>query len=159
MNAPFLLRLCCLLALAAPGASALAAEHAHHPHAAGASAGLQLDHGRKWATDAPLRAGMAHIQAAMAAQGDAIQGLSRAEYRKLADRLQQEVVAIVAACKLEPEADAMLHRVLADLGDGIGAMAGRHKKETPLQGARRVLGALDNYHRYFDHPGWKPLGH
>ena len=149
--------LLCLMLGGAAMAPAVAAEH--HHHAGGAS--LHLNQGQKWATDGPLRQGMANIRAAMADQLQAIHAgrLSRAEYGKLAQALEREVGSIVAACKLPEEADAMLHPVLADLGAGIDAMAGRMKGATPRRGALRVLGALENYGRYFDHPGWQPLVH
>jgi len=38
-----------------------------HQHAAGEPTKLVLDHGKKWATDAPLRKNMAEIRAALAA--------------------------------------------------------------------------------------------
>ena len=85
--------------------------------------------------------------------------LNRAGYAKLAAGLEREVGGIVAACKLAPEADAMLHLVLADLGAGIEAMAGKSKGGDPRRGAAKVLGALEDYGRYFDHPGWKPMAH
>lgn len=149
--------LLCLMVWGAALVPAAAAEHHHH----GGEASLYLNQGQKWATDDPLRQGMGHIRAAMAAKLQAIhtKRLSQAEYGKLAAQLEQEVGGIVAACKLPEEADAMLHLVLADLGAGADAMAGRTKGSEPRQGALKVLGALEDYGRYFDHPGWQPLGH
>ena len=106
-------------------APAVAAEHHHHPQDANQGTTLHLNQGQKWATDGPLRQGMANIRAAMADQLQAIHAgrLSRAEYGKLAQALEREVGSIVAACKLPEEADGVLHPVLADLGAGIDAMA------------------------------------
>lgn len=160
MNKNPLVTVLCLLALAAPLSSSLAADHSHHHHGA-ATPTLQLNQGQKWATDAPLRDGMSRIQAAMEPRLAEIHGnrLNRAGYAKLAAGLEREVGGIVAACKLAPEADAMLHLVLADLGAGIEAMAGKSKGGDPRRGAAKVLGALEDYGRYFDHPGWKPMAH
>lgn len=155
-----LLHLACLLALTAPMAQAGADEHHHHGPAA-VSAALHLNHGQKWETDGPLRDGMGRIRAAMAARLEAIHGgrLSRAGYGKLAAQLEKEVGGIVGACKLPEEADAMLHLLIAELGAGIDTMAGRNKGTDPRRGAVGVMGALENYGRYFDHPGWQPLAH
>ena len=57
MNKKPLVTVLCLLALAAPLSSSLAADHSHHHHGA-ATPTLQLNQGQKWATDAPLRDGM-----------------------------------------------------------------------------------------------------
>lgn len=149
--------LLCLMVWGAMLTPATAAEHHHH----GGEAGLHLNQGQKWATDGPLRQGMANIRAAMADKLPTIHAkrLNQAEYGKLAQVLEQEVGAIVATCKLPEEADAVLHPILAELGAGIDAMAGRTKRALPRQGALKVLGALEKYDRYFDHPGWQPLGH
>jgi hypothetical protein len=48
------------------GAPTLAADP--HQHAAGEPSKLLLDHGKKWATDEPLRKNMSEIRAALAAK-------------------------------------------------------------------------------------------
>jgi hypothetical protein len=40
---------------------------------------------------------------------------------------------------------------------GVEAMEGKEKDVSPLAGASRVGQALNEYGRYFDHPGWKKL--
>jgi hypothetical protein len=139
-------------------AAPLAAQTHAHDHSA-APARLQLDHGRKWATDAPLRAGMQNIRALVGPQLHAAHAgkLGAGQYRALASKVEAEVGAIVAQCKLAPEADAMLHLVIADIGAGIDAMAGKDAAHRPADGLTRVAHALDQYGRYFDHPGFKPL--
>jgi len=62
----------------------------------------------------------------------------------LAKKVESEVAGIVQNCKLEPEADAQLHIVIADL------MAG-------ADDAERVAKALNAYGEHFDHAGWKRL--
>lgn len=150
--------LLCLCVGALPLALAAAEEHHHHHDGA---VSLHLNQGQKWATDGPLRQGMDHIRTAMAAKLPAIHAkhLSPVGYERLAASLEAEVGGIVAACKLPEESDAMLHLVLADLGAGIEIMAGHTQGGEPRQGALRVLGALEEYGRYFDHPGWKTLAH
>ena len=148
-----------LLALGAQ-APAQAATPAHdHAQAAAAPAALTLDHGRKWTTDAPLRQRMGEIRALLAPRLGAIHRgtLTAADYRALGVAVEQKVAAIVAECKLPPEADAMLHLVVADLVAGADTMQGK-APGTAAEGAHRVATAANAYGRHFDHPGWKPLG-
>ena len=145
-------------------APALAAgAKAGHDHHAAAPAKLSLDHGKKWSTDEALRTGMERIRSAVEPQLAAAHAgkLSPADYAALAGKVENEVAGIVGNCKLEPKADAMLHLVIADLGAGTDAMAGKAKKAKPEQGLVKVASAVNNYGRYFEHPGFKPipLGH
>ena len=144
-----------MAASAAPLALAATAEGHDHGHAPQA---LQLDHGRKWATDAPLRRGMGDIRDALAARRDAIHRgrLSAAGYRELGATIENRVAGIVADCKLPPEADANLHIVIAELVAAADAMQGR-SEEKPAQGAERAVNATHAYAKYFEHPGFKPI--
>jgi hypothetical protein len=123
-------------------AGAYAAEE--HPHHGTGEATLVLDHGKKWQTDAPLRKGMENIRAAMAGKG---------KYAAKAERVNAEVAYIVQNCKLPEDADAQLHLVIAELMAGAEAMQGEHARE----GAKRVAKALNEYGKFFDHPGWRSL--
>ena len=148
------------LGLAATGVSA--AETSVHDHEHGAApAKLLLNDGRKWATDEPLRKGMGNIRTAMEASLHEIHEgkLSGARYNDLAKQVNAEVGGIVANCKLEPKADAQLHLVIADMLQGAEAMQGKAKKVKRQTGAVTVLGALDKYATYFDHPNWEPIKH
>jgi hypothetical protein len=150
-----------VLSLALASTPATAAEHRHgHGHGA-APAKLELNNGRKWETDAPLRRGMENIRHAMdAALHDIHENkLSAARYGELAKKVNGEVDGIVASCKLEPKADAQLHLVIADVLAGIEAMEGKAKKVKRQAGAVKVVGALEKYASYFEHPGWQPLKH
>lgn len=118
---------------------------------------LALDHGKRWQTDDALRTGMTGIRQLLEPQLGAIHGgkLSAAQYGELATKVEAQVGSIVTNCKLEPNADAMLHLVIADIGGGVDAMAGKNAKVRPAQGAAQVVTALNEYGRYFNHPGWK----
>ena len=130
-----------------------------HDHAAAAPHNLALNQGRKWATDEPLRAGMGRIRGLVEPQlGAAHAGkLTPAQYRELATQVETEIGGIVANCKLEPKADAMLHLVIADLGAGTDAMAGKDAKTRPALGLVKVAQAVNQYGSHFDHPGFKPI--
>lgn len=126
---------------------ALAAGDAHSHDAAG-EAKLVLDHGKKWQTDAPLRQGMESIRAAVAKEKN---------YGALAKKINAEVAGIVQNCKLEPEADAQLHIVIADLMHAAEVMEGKVKGASPRAGALKAKQALNAYGEHFDHAGWKRL--
>ena len=131
-----------------------------HEHAAGAgSVQLELDHGRKWPTDEALRQGMTNMRAALAADLKAIHAnkASDAQYEALAAKLNAEVAYVVANCKLEPRADAELHKLIAEILAGAEAMQRKEPGAARRAGAVRVVRALDGYGEFFDHPGWKGL--
>ena len=135
------------------------AQTAAHSHDAAAPHKLSLNQGRKWATDEPLRAGMGRIRGLVEPQlGAAHAGkLTPAQYRELATQVENEVGGIVANCKLEPKADAMLHLVIADIGAGTDTMAGKDAHVRPAFGLVKVAQAVNRYSSHFDHPGFKPI--
>lgn len=130
-----------------------------HDHNAATPHKLVLNQGRKWATDEPLRAGMGRIRGLVEPQlGAAHAGkLTPAQYGELAKQVETEVGGIVANCKLEPKADAMLHLVIADLAEGADTMARKNPKARPALGVVKVAQAINQYGSYFDHPGFKPI--
>ena len=148
-----------LAATLALGAVPVLAADAHQHGAAETPAKLALDQGKKWTTDAPLRKHMGEIRTLMAARIPAIHAgkLAVNDYHALGAAVEQNVAAIVAECKLPPEADAMLHLIVADLVAGADIMQGKASGK-PGDGAHKVVVAANNYGRYFDHKGWKPLG-
>ena len=139
------LALAVAVAFGAPFAYGQAAHE--HDHGA-AEVKLVLDQGKKWPTDAPLRQGMENIRAALGA------GM---KYQALANKVNAEVAGIVQNCKLEPQADAQLHIVIAELMAGAEAMEGKVQGETRRDGAEKVARALNAYGAHFDHAGWKRL--
>ena len=149
----------CLAAASASAAEPDAATHGHSHH--GASARLTLDNGRKWVIDEPLRKAMTNIRNAMdASLGGIHEGkFSPAEYDELARKVNGEVEYMVSNCKLKPKADAQLHLVIAGILEGVEAMQGKLKNVQRMDGAVKVIGALEQYATYFDDAGWKPLNH
>jgi hypothetical protein len=156
-------KLCVAAAVAAvfgaSSAAAAPAQPADHGHHAAAPHKLALNQGRKWATDEPLRAGMDRIRGLVEPQLAAPHAgrLAPAHYRDLSTRIETEVGGIVANCKLEPKADAMLHLIIADLGAGTDALAGKDAKLSPALGLVKVAQAVNQYGRHFEHPGFKPI--
>jgi hypothetical protein len=119
-------------------------------------ASIELDAGRRWATDASLRAGMAGIRAAFDADHPAIHDGKQtdAQYEALATRIESQVNSIVANCRLPPQADANLHYLIADLSQGVSLMRGQDPARSRHDGAALVHGALGAYGKYFDDPDW-----
>ena len=157
-------RWCCsllvtVLVATTPLAAQAQHEHEGHPMHGGGGAlvqNLQLDHGRKWPTDASLRSGMAAIRAAFDADHPAIHSGKETDdaYTALANRIEQEVNKIVASCHLPADADTQLHYVIGDLLQGAGLMRGSDPARTRHDGAALVHGALRAYAEYFDDPQW-----
>ena len=135
------------------------AQTATHDHGAAAPHKITLNQGRKWATDEPLRAGMGRIRSLVEPQlGAAHAGkITPAQYRELATQVETEVGGIVANCKLEPKADAMLHLVIADIGAGTDTMAGKNAAAAPAAGLMQVARAVNRYGSHFDDPGFTPI--
>ncbi len=136
--------------------AALAADPHHHGHGTEA-AKLQLDHGKKWATDAALRRGMEAIRDTVNDAAPPVhKGTAKpAAYAELGKRVEIEVGRIVAECKLPPAADEQLHIVVADLVAGTDAMKAAKSGAEGRKGLLQVAGTLATYDKYFDHPGWK----
>ena len=137
--------------------SAMAAPFAHaqqgHEHHAPAAAASQEIPAQRYATDAPLRTGMAKIRTAVDALGHYERGHMGAEQAvTFATTIQEQVAYLVANCKLEPQADAALHGIIAKLGAGAQAL-----KTAPadLAAIPPMREALADYRRTFDDPGFE----
>ena len=136
-----------------------AQDHSHaHDHEKQAQ--LTLDNGKKWATDDNLRLGMSRIRVALAAELPAIHSgkASAEQYRTLAQKTNDQIAFMVKNCKLEQQADAMLHLVLADIIAGSDAMMAQGGSEA-RKGVETIARALENYGAYFEHPGWYGMKH
>ncbi|WP_435627839.1 hypothetical protein [Candidatus Ferrigenium straubiae] len=142
------------------GSGVAFAEGHQHSHGAGETAQLTLDNGKKLTTDNSLRQGMGRIRDALAADLPAIHSgkATSEQYRALARKMDDQIAFMVKNCKLEPKVDAMLHLVLADIIAGADAMKTQGGSDA-YKGAAKIARALDNYGKYFDHPGWHGLEH
>lgn len=132
----------------------------HHSHSAHPDAAkLELDNGKKWATDAALRDGMNQIRKLMAPQIHGIHKntLKKEQYATLANGVSQATSNIFKNCKLNANADAVLHIILAQMLDGMKAMKTADKVDDQRAGAIKVVTALEQYPQYFSHEGWTSL--
>ena len=146
-----------LIVTAAPVQAVLAAEdHHHHGESSTAVQKLQLNAGKKWATDAALRQSMDDINQAMAKALPLIHKdrFGDSDYAALATTINQKIGYAVEHCKLDAKADAMLHLVIAELMAGAEIMEGK-TTAARHDGAVRVRQALESYGKYFQHSNWK----
>lgn len=135
-----------------------AGEEHQHEHAK-SQAKLVLNQGKKWQIDEVARKSMEAIRGAVAADLKAIHGGKQtdAQYAALAAKLNGEVANMVKNCKLDPKADEQFHVVLTEVLAAAEIMEGKHAGEPRRKGAEQTARALNEYGRYFRHPGWKPL--
>lgn len=135
------------------------AGHGNHDHGAGAPPSIELDAGKKWATDDELRKGMGAIRVlAEKALPVAHAGkLTPAGYDALAKDINSHIAFIVENCKLDPKADAQLHIIISDLTDGVDTMQGKQPGQARATGVVKVSRTLNTYGKYFDHQGWQAI--
>jgi hypothetical protein len=127
-----------------------AAEHTGH-----AGVVLQLNDGRRWRTDAPLREGMERIRSVVtAADASAPRagGVDAEAARSLAAAVDETIAYMISNCRLEPAADANLHILLARLSVGAAAVRANPQSATGLPS---LLDVLEVYPGYFEHAGWQ----
>lgn len=134
-------------------------EHHHHGENSAAVHKLQLNAGKKWATDAALRQSMDDINKAMATALPLIHKgrFGNSDYATLATTISQKVGYAIEHCKLDAKADAMLHLVIAELMVGTEIMEGK-TAAARHDGAVRARQALASYGKYFQHPNWQVAG-
>lgn len=132
-----------------------------HGHNAHGGVALQLNSGKKWETDAPLRNGMAGIRDDMASKLGEIHAskLKKTGYAELSEKISTHTNSIFKNCKLSPKADAQLHLVLSQILGGNQQMKSAKSIQDRRAGAIKIIDALQLYPKYFDHPGWQPLAH
>lgn len=139
----------------------LAAES--HDHGAAASHPIELNAGKKWATDAPLRKAMQEIKASVDRTLPAAHAgtAKAADFDALGQAVTAQIAYIVENCKLDPKADAQLHAVIGEMVAGADMAQGKQGDQERASGVVKIAQALNTYGTYFQHPGWKatPLPH
>ena len=141
----------------AAGITAHAASDPAHEHGhAEAAQVLKLNDGRKWASDEPLRQGMAKIRDAVDARLPAIhRGAQAGQYDALGSEIEAQIAGIVQNCKLDPAADEVLHAILAEMVEGNEALQGKKAGIPRMDGVVQVVNVLESYGEHFEHPGFK----
>lgn len=142
--------LACCLGIGAHTAWAQENGHDHSTHHAAEAQHLELNHGKKWETDANLRLGMERIRDALATDGK----MSAGQYLALAQNVNKQISFIVQNCRLDKQTDSMLHLVLADLVAGADAISASSDEHSMHHGAEKISNALKDYGSFFEHSGW-----
>lgn len=143
-----------LLSVLSGPAAAAEHDHGHHGHD---QAKLTLNDGKKWATDEPLREGMARIAAAMETHMKGTHAVKTGDIKHvaLAQDINTQVNHIFQNCRLDKQADAVLHLILADIMEGSAVIEGKKPKTKREDGIMTVVHALENYGKHFEHPNFK----
>lgn len=106
-----------------------------------------------WVTDAPLREGMGRIRLSVDAIGHYEQGHMGAEQAvEMAGNVEQDVNFLIANCKLDPDADAALHGIIAKLLKGAHALKANPADLAAIAPMRE---AMAEYARSFDDPAFR----
>ncbi|MDD3935824.1 hypothetical protein [Rhodoferax sp.] len=143
-------------ALISPIAALSATEH---DHGGAATQQLQLNAGKKWDTDAPLRQAMTAIYrsatqilpAAHAGKATA------ADYDAFGNAISTQVSFMLQNCKLPAQADAQLHLIVGELVAGAEAAKGKQGDAQRAEGVVQIAQATNAYGKYFNHSGWKSI--
>lgn len=143
-----------------PAMAAGAAENGHHHDDQHSAAGeLKPNDGKKWAADDALRRGMGGIRNQIAEHLHTEQAgkVGPAQYNILAKGVNGQLGYIFQNCRLNKEADAALHQILAQVIAGVEILEGKRAGVERREGVIKIASALESYPTYFVHPGWKPL--
>lgn len=113
----------------------------------------------KWPTDPALEEGMTNIRRIVEPYLPLIRAgrFADGHYDTVGNAVERQLTYIVGNCKLEPEADAILHGLIARLQEGVDQVRGPAADGTRSEGITRIVSALNDYGQSFDHAGWKPV--
>ncbi len=143
-------------ALAAP-LSVFAADHSEHagrmPHK------LELNAGKKWATDEPLRQAMSTLRQSLVGTLTLVHSgkETSATFDASAKEVTAQVSYMVSNCKLEPKADAQLHVLIGEMMKGAEVLEGKQPGVQKAAGLVAVARAVNTYGEHFSHPGWQAI--
>ena len=132
------------------------AEHAAHAQPMQAASEAKPAEGSLWATDAPLRQGMRHLrEATMILEHYEMGHLDDTQRDSAVSKIDAAIADMFANCKLDDQADAALHELLAKFM--AGAKAARDGAFTKVElGA--MQDALTRYPTLFDDADWSAGG-
>lgn len=125
----------------------LSCDH-HASHEGHGTSGLpQLENGKRWLADAPTRAGFAKLRADVPKSIRAEDGIE--VYNKRAARIESDIQAVFAACKMTGPGHTELHRFIALLLSDIEPMRGKDRAAA-AQAQEKFSLHLDAFSSYFE---------
>ncbi|MEO8459283.1 MAG: DnrO protein [Dokdonella sp.] len=132
------------------GMSLAPCTHAEPQHSHDASTKHVAVPAQRWATDAPLREGMARVRTALDELRHYEMGHmpTNMALERVAD-IEEATRYMFTHCKLAPDADAALHGMLGPLLAGAAALKNNPDGTSAVDAMRR---AVADYPRYFDDP-------
>ncbi|HVH35996.1 MAG TPA: DnrO protein [Tahibacter sp.] len=140
------------VAAAEPQADAHAAHHAHAEHTAASTTTPAQAPAQRWASDAALRDGMGRVRAALDELHHYELGhLPPAAAQDQAAQIEAAIDYLFAHCRLAPEPDAALHRILLPL---LTSAQRLNRDPTQRDAIVAMRDAVAAYPRQFDDPGW-----
>lgn len=128
--------------------------HAADAHAADETAGeAKPTPATGWTADAPLREGMGRIRLSVDALGHYEQGHMGADQAvEMAGNVEKDVNFLIANCKLDADADAALHGIIAKLLKGAHALKANPADMAAIAPMRE---AMTEYAATFDDPAFR----
>lgn len=128
---------------------AQAQEHHHHEHSHATTAESDTTGDERFATDQALRTGMQQIRAAVTALEhlDTDRAQESRQVLEQADTIDRQVDYLIANCRLEPQADAVLHGIIGQLLSSSQALREAPDDRTALE---RLQAAVREYDARFD---------
>ncbi|MCB0350035.1 MAG: hypothetical protein KDD38_02555 [Bdellovibrionales bacterium] len=132
----------------------VAAEQAHdHHHHEKTELKLSFNNGKKWPTDLALRSNMDAIHDHIKSKIKKIHAgdMTDGEFKKLGEQIKTNTDDIFKNCKLEPEADAQLHLVMAGILTASEKLVGKASLQEKRKAVDEILSHYKSYLKYFDH--------
>ncbi len=115
----------------------------------------QVPSDKKFVPDSSLHEGMARVRKAVETLQHMEHGhLDAGQVRATSDEIQAAVDFMFANCKLDPEADAALHPLLARVLTANEALRKKPEDATPLVELRSVI---DQYPQVFEDSDWNEV--
>jgi hypothetical protein len=148
--------LACLTLTLATSATAVEVKHQHHIKKDAATVGAQSQLKRqKLEAEAPLRQAMGDLNKAVMQALPLIheERFSKENYQTLANTVGQAVEQVMADSSLAQLTNPKVTRLLSDLMGGAELME-EAASDDRHAGVEKVKGALNDYGRNFEHPGW-----
>jgi len=144
-----------LAASAAAAESEADAHAAHHAHAAPAAAPTTTRTtapAQRWASDAALRDGMGRVRVALDELHHYELGhMPPAAAQEQAAQIEAAIDYLFAHCRLAPEPDAALHKILLPLLTSAQRLNRDPSQREAIVAMREAVAA---YPQQFDDPGW-----